>query len=171
MDDLPMSRTIDDRGSTERSSGRKRERAALPLQGLDPQIQAVVEARHADPFAFLGMHQTPGGLYVRAILPGAEAMDVIDVDAGKVAAQGVRLHPDGFFVALSERSEPFRYRLRVQWGGNWHEFEDIYRFSPVLGELDIHLLVEGNHLASYQKLGAQPIVHEGIEGVTFAVWA
>ena len=41
----------------------------------------------------------------------------------------------------------------------------------MLGELDLHLLVEGNHLASYQKLGAHPIVHEGVEGVGFAVWA
>ena len=70
-----------------------------------------------------------------------------------------------------ERREPFRYRLRVRWGSGWHEFDDVYRFPPVLGELDIHLLVEGNHLASYRKLGAHPIVHDGVEGVAFAVWA
>ena len=52
-----------------------------------------------------------------------------------------------------------------------HEFDDVYRFPPVLGELDIHLLVEGNHLASYRKLGAHPVIHDGVEGVAFAVWA
>ena len=52
-----------------------------------------------------------------------------------------------------------------------HEFYDIYSFPPVLGELDIHLLAEGNHLASYRKLGAHPMVHEGVEGIAFAVWA
>ena len=51
------------------------------------------------------------------------------------------------------------------------EFDDIYRFPPVLGELDLHLLAEGNHFASYRKLGAHPLVHEGVEGVAFAVWA
>ena len=51
------------------------------------------------------------------------------------------------------------------------EFDDIYRFPPVLGELDLYLLAEGNHLASYKKLGAHPILHEGVEGVAFAVWA
>jgi len=61
--------------------------------------------------------------------------------------------------------------LRTSSGGIQHEFEDIYRFPPVLGELDIHLLVEGNHLASYQKLGAHLFVHEGVEGVAFALWA
>ena len=80
--------------------------------------------------------------------------------------------PAGLFVAsLADRREPFRYRLRVRWGAHEQEFEDVYRFPPVLGELDIHLLVEGNHLASYQKLGAHPVVHEGVEGVAFAVWA
>ena len=72
---------------------------------------------------------------------------------------------------MADRRELFRYRLRVRWGGHEQEFDDVYRFGPVLGELDLHLLVEGNHLASYQKLGAHPIVHEGVEGVAFAVWA
>src|SRR5262249_19097669 len=34
-----------------------------------------------------------------------------------------------------------------------------------------YLLAEGNHLASYRKLGAHPLLHEGVEGVSFAVWA
>ncbi len=33
------------------------------------------------------------------------------------------------------------------------------------------MLAEGNHLGSYHKLGAHPLVHQGIEGVAFAVWA
>src|ERR1051325_2890753 len=82
------------------------------------------------------------------------------------------IHPAGVFVAsMPDRNAPFRYRLRVWRGGHWHEFDDIYRFPPVLGELDIHLLVEGNHLASYQKLGAHALLHDGVEGVAFAVWA
>jgi 1,4-alpha-glucan branching enzyme len=145
---------------------------ARTTRRLDPQVQAVVDARHTDPFGFLGMHQDSSGLHVRTILPGAEAMEVVEADTGNVAAHGTELHPVGFFVAdMQERSKPFSYRLRVRWGGHWHEFEDIYRFAPVLGELDIHLLVEGNHLASYQKLGAHPVTHEGVEGVAFAVWA
>jgi 1,4-alpha-glucan branching enzyme len=74
-------------------------------------------------------------------------------------------------ATIADRQEPFRYRLRVSSGGIQHEFDDVYRFPPVLGELDIHLLVEGNHLASYQKLGAHLFVNEGVEGVAFALWA
>jgi 1,4-alpha-glucan branching enzyme len=139
---------------------------------LDPAIEAIVEARHGDPFAFLGMHATPEGLCVRAMLPAAEALAVVDAATGEVAAVAVRLHPAGFFAAVMPgRREPFRYRLRMRAGGVSQEFEDIYRFKPVLGELDIHLLTEGNHLISYRKLGANPITHEGVEGVAFAVWA
>src|SRR5439155_5813254 len=105
-------------------------------------------------------------------LPDANAMAVVDSASGTVVAEGERIHPAGLFVAaMPERSEPFRYRLRARRGTHWHELDDIYRFPPVLGELDVHLLVEGNHLASYQKLGAHPIVHDGVEGIAFAVWA
>jgi len=38
-------------------------------------------------------------------------------------------------------------------------------------DLDLHLFGEGNHHHIYQKLGAHPIVHEGVRGTQFAVWA
>lgn len=142
------------------------------LRQLDPGILAIVEARHGDPFAILGMHQTAAGVCVRAMLPAAQEMAVFDAATGQVVARGERIHPDGFFVAtIAGRKQPFRYRLQVLTGGIRREFHDIYSFQPVLGELDIYLLREGNHLASYRKLGAHTCLHEGIEGVAFAVWA
>ncbi|HTV90445.1 MAG TPA: 1,4-alpha-glucan branching protein GlgB [Stellaceae bacterium] len=137
-----------------------------------PDAEAIVAGRHGDPFAFLGMHETAGGLYVRAFLPEAETMAVVESAGSEVVAEAERIHPAGLFAAsMPERRQPFRYRLRVEWGGHRQEFDDVYRFPPVLGDLDLHLLVEGNHLASYRKLGAHPIVHDGAEGVAFAVWA
>jgi 1,4-alpha-glucan branching enzyme len=142
------------------------------LRQSDPEIQSIVEVRHSDPFSFLGMHQTGDGVCVRAILPTAQEMAVLDSATGQVVAKGERVHPDGFFVAtIADRKHPFRYRLHVLSGGVRHEFYDIYSFTPVLGELDVYLLREGNHLTSYQKLGAHSLLHEGIEGVAFAVWA
>jgi 1,4-alpha-glucan branching enzyme len=138
----------------------------------DAQVEAIVGARHDNPFSYLGMHCTAGGICVRAMLPQAEKMAVVDAATGAIAAEGARVHPDGLFVAtLTGRREPFRYRLRIASRDIESEFDDVYRFSPVLGELDIHLLAEGNHLASYQKLGAHPIVHDGVEGIAFALWA
>ena len=82
------------------------------------------------------------------------------------------MHPAGLFVAgMPGRMSRSATALRALWDGEWHEFDDIYRFPPVLGDLDLHLLAEGNHLASYQKLGAHPLVHDEVAGVAFAVWA
>jgi 1,4-alpha-glucan branching enzyme len=152
-------------------AGRVDAPTAAPLLP-DAEVVAFVEARHGDPFAVFGMHKTAAGVAVRAMLPGVRQMFVIESATGEIAAEGVRVHPDGLFVAeIADRRELFRYRLRVASGGVAREFDDIYRFAPVLGELDIYLLAEGNHFASYTKLGAHPIRHEGAEGVVFAVWA
>ena len=41
----------------------------------------------------------------------------------------------------------------------------------MLGELDIHLLVEGNHLRIFEKLGSHTTTVDGVDGTSFAVWA
>ena len=84
-----------------------------------PEVEAIVAGQHGDPFAFLGMHKRSAGLYVRAFLPDAEEVAVVDAASGEVAGRGERLHPAGLFVAsLPEHKTPFRYRLRVLRGGN-----------------------------------------------------
>jgi 1,4-alpha-glucan branching enzyme len=41
----------------------------------------------------------------------------------------------------------------------------------LLTEHDIYLFKEGSHFSLYNKLGAHPLVHEGVKGTLFAVWA
>jgi 1,4-alpha-glucan branching enzyme len=145
-------------------------RAAAP--SVDPEIAAIVAARHGDPFSFLGMHEDGDGFVVRAMLPGATSVAVVDAQSGDAVADAAPLHPDGLFLArLPGRKARFPYRLRAQWSDETREFDDAYRFPPVLGDLDLHLLVEGRHLDSYRRLGAHAITMEGIAGVAFAVWA
>ena len=134
-------------------------------------VAALREASRADPFAVLGMHRDGNAVVVRAFLPWADEVAVVDAASGKIAGPLRRLDEDGFFAATIRRRTPFRYRLRVVAAGSAAEFEDIYRFPPVLGDLDVHLLAEGTHLSSHAKLGAHPIVHDGIDGIAFAVWA
>jgi 1,4-alpha-glucan branching enzyme len=43
--------------------------------------------------------------------------------------------------------------------------------AVLLTEYDLHLLGEGTHYRSYDKLGAHVIEHEGQRGTRFAVWA
>jgi 1,4-alpha-glucan branching enzyme len=138
----------------------------------DSDLEAIAGGRHGDPFGFLGMHPAGRGFIVRAMLPQADQVAVVAADSGEILTTAGRAHKAGLFVAvLPDLKERVPYRLRARIGGKWREFDDIYRFSPVLGDLDLHLLGEGNHLDSYRKLGAHPIVHEGVAGVAFVVWA
>jgi len=41
----------------------------------------------------------------------------------------------------------------------------------LLTDFDVHLFKEGNHFNLFNKLGAHPVVADGIEGTYFAVWA
>jgi 1,4-alpha-glucan branching enzyme len=42
---------------------------------------------------------------------------------------------------------------------------------PLITDDDVYLFNEGNHFRLYQKLGAHPLTHEGVDGTYFAVWA
>jgi len=138
------------------------------------QIEAVLTADATDPFGILGMHTPQGGgpVEVRVFRPHADSIEVIDPAAGGVVGALTKLDPAGFFAGrLPGYSEWFPYRLRVTEFGCTHDIDDPYRFGPYLGELDCHLLAEGNHLRTFERLGAHPTEMEGVRGVAFAVWA
>lgn len=140
---------------------------------LDNAAQAIVNADYHDPFSYLGMHGGgKGGLSVRAFIPGAGSIDVIDAKTGKVVAEMTRTDPSGLFnVHLAKRKKRFAYRLRVTSGDHVRVIDDPYGFAPVLNETDRHLLAEGTHYRSFDKLGAHVMTIDGVSGVLFAVWA
>jgi 1,4-alpha-glucan branching enzyme len=133
-------------------------------------VTSVVTGDHPDPFSFLGMHPSKGGGYVvRVFLPGARTVEVVSYD-GDALGELERIHPDGLFTGPVAEMVP--YRLLIAWeGGGEAEVEDPYRFPAVLGEQDLYLFGEGNHLRLYEKFGAHPIEFEGVAGTSFAVWA
>lgn len=135
-------------------------------------VAALMAGDHSDPFSVLGMHQHEGKLVVRAMLPGAATVAVIDIKSGRTLASLDRIDgSDVFAVVIPRRKNPFAYRLRVDWGSHEQELEDPYRFPPILGEMDVWLLAEGTHYRPYEKLGAHLAEIDGVAGVSFAVWA
>jgi 1,4-alpha-glucan branching enzyme len=138
------------------------------------EVESLLNAEHSDPFHILGAHivewKKKPAVAVRAYLPGAEQVWVRR-DSELLPSQ--RIHVDGFFEAVfPNEAQVFPYRLRARYGeGNEPEFEDPYRFPPVLSEFDLYLLGEGTHSKSYEKLGAHLIEVDGVSGVVFAVWA
>jgi len=132
-------------------------------------LDALIEGRNADPFALLGPHEGPGGTFLRALVPGAEAVTVFDL-SGKALGELPNVDPRGLFEgAVAGLVQPVKYHARGS-GAEWW-ITDPYSFGPVLGPLDDFLMGEGNHFRLYDKMGAHLIEHQGVAGVHFAVWA
>ncbi|WP_312665117.1 1,4-alpha-glucan branching enzyme, partial [Pantoea sp. CTOTU49201] len=127
---------------------------------------------YADPFSLLGMHQTAEGLEVRALLPDASDVWVIETNTGRKCAQLTCLDSRGFFCGvIPRRKNLFGYQLAVNWHGQQNLIDDAYRFGPLLEEMDAWLLGEGTHLRPYETLGAHGTTIDGVHGTRFAVWA
>jgi 1,4-alpha-glucan branching enzyme len=135
---------------------------------LSPEAYAIVEGTHSDPFRYLGLHTEDGDPVVRIFLPDATEVAVIDERGRERTLK--RIHDAGLFAGhLGEQLR--RYHVRARFGDNVVELEDPYRFPPILSDLDLHLLGEGTHMHLYEKLGAHPLVFDGVPGVAFAVFA
>ncbi len=138
---------------------------------LSAGARAILDGRSNDPFGYLGMHKAGNNLCVRVFLPWARRLRVIDAASGDVAGELARIHDEGLWSGMLGPRPRFQYRLRAEGALGTSEFPDIYGFSPVLGDLDIHLLAEGTHHESYNVMGAHCREHDGVAGVSFAVWA
>jgi 1,4-alpha-glucan branching enzyme len=137
----------------------------------DALLQALAEARHADPFGVLGPHVESGGVVIRAIVPTADRVTV--TRNGSSPIDMTRRHPSGIFEAtIAGATEIPDYRLRVLFhGGTTGEIDDPYRYGRVLSDYDLYLFGEGKHTRIYDQLGAHPMTVGNAAGVHFAVWA
>jgi 1,4-alpha-glucan branching enzyme len=135
-------------------------------------INQIISGHYADPFSLLGMHLIGHSVEVRALLPDADNVWVIDGKNGHKIAELSCLDPRGFFSGvIPRRRKLFAYQLRVRWGKTEHIIDDPYRFGTLLPDIDVWLLAEGTHLRPYEKMGAHLCTLDGVEGVSFAVWA
>ena len=143
------------------------------------EVTSLCRGEHGDPFSVLGLHtDSKGRLWLRSLQPGAKAVSAIDPESGQVIVELAQRKIDvlgedsGFFEAsILGHNRFFDYRLRVEWPGGVQETDDPFRFSTVLGELDVWLLAEGSHLRPFERLGAHLREIDGVKGTAFAVWA
>ena len=139
---------------------------------ITTQISAIENAQHNQPHQLLGLHADDTGyLTIRCFAPEADSVSVFAKNTKKVIATINTRTPAGFFEKKLRRKKHFDYLLELSIDGKKVKVEDPYAFAPVLGELDIHLLSEGNHLHPYNILGAHVKTINGVKGVSFAVWA
>src|SRR5687767_3107546 len=158
-------------------------------------IGPVIYGYHENPFEILGPHEIEQSgrraVAVRAYLPEAQRAWVVDAAHGATRPMR-RIHPAGLYEAvcpievdganctnksacspaLASRPALQNYQLRVTYkSGETHTMHDPYAFAPMLTDYDLHLLGEGTHWRSYERLGAHLRTVDGVAGVNFAVWA
>ncbi|QQA41877.1 1,4-alpha-glucan branching protein GlgB [Pelagovum pacificum] len=139
---------------------------AIRTQPIDAETaEALAEARHPEPCAVLGPHPSGKSFIVTALDPWAD--ELFAVSEGKRHALARIAGP-----VFSGKVPSDEYRLLGvgEDGATW-EYDDAYRYGPVMTEFDEYLLGEGTHQRLWEALGARVIDHEGASGTCFAVWA
>ena len=142
-------------------------------------VENLVNGRYfGDPFSVLGMHHSVDEdgqklIFIRTVQPQAKKVEIIDPKTKNVIDTMRLVHPNGLFQSdFGGHDNFFPYLFRITlYNGQTYETEDVYRFWPVLGDMDLYLFNEGTHYRSYEKLGAHLIRHQGVEGASFAVWS
>jgi 1,4-alpha-glucan branching enzyme len=138
-----------------------------------PEVLALLEARHGNSFGFLGRQRLADGRAVgRTFQPTAlRAWFWGEGSASGVEAE--KAHHYGLFdLLLTEEQMSGRYEWEYESfdGARWR-VRDPYSFGPLLGDQDMYYFKEGTHRRLYDCLGAHPKRLDGVEGMQFAVWA
>lgn len=136
------------------------------------EIARLISLRHHDPHQLLGVHAIEKGWVVRVYKPDASGVWLRRTGQADLELKQT-VGPVGFFEGeFASKEYPRGYRIKVAYPSGIEEVHlDPYAFAPTLGELDLYLFGEGRHWQLWEKLGAHRMVVEGVEGVSFSVWA
>ena len=132
-------------------------------------IEAIIYSEHDNPHDVLGTHETEDGTLVCAYCPKAVSATLTYKN------KDVEMYMEdegGFFATFVDakkiKSHTFTFTLD---GGKTETCGDPYAFAPYITSQDEELFSKGIHYDIYEKLGAHPMVIDGVEGTYFAVWA
>ncbi len=146
----------------------------LPKYKENYHINLIIDAKHHNPFSFLGFHQenTEKGLdelnVFRSFLPYASE---VSVKTKKGWRKAKKTHDVGFFEWRGAHEVRVPCEIRIKQNDQIFETLDVYSFSPMITSDELHLFGEGNLKEAYKTLGAQFCENQGVPGVRFAVWA
>ena len=136
------------------------------------QAQLIIQAKHHDAFAYLGLHQQAEEYVFRAFLPYAEKVN-IKIGSKWVACS--RIDNAGLYEWHGKLSAKAAAKqpclLSIEANGQTTEVVDTYSFTPTLSNQELHLFGEGSLNQAYNTFGANIITHQGVVGTRFAVWA
>jgi 1,4-alpha-glucan branching enzyme len=145
---------------------------------LPEDLHPLLECRHSDPHRILGIRSNDAvgadsQSMARVFHPGALSIVLQGCDGRSLPL--TKVHEEGLFEAPSPAgfpASPEGYRIEATFAdGTSFSYADPNAFAPTLGEVDLYLLGQGEHLEAYRVLGAHLRTIKGITGTSFAVWA
>ncbi|TDW31253.1 1,4-alpha-glucan branching protein GlgB [Cryobacterium psychrophilum] len=158
---------------------KKAKKSAPTVDPVAPHVlESVAAGRYYNPHAVLGQHALVQAgvsdpiVVIRALRPLAtEVFAILSTGAHvELAHIGYGVWQGVSTVSFQDYTLEARYASAAPWIS-----EDPYRFSPTIGELDLHLIGEGRHERLWDVLGAHQREHlgvsESVAGTAFAVWA
>ncbi|HQN65806.1 MAG TPA: 1,4-alpha-glucan branching protein GlgB [Methylophilus sp.] len=131
-------------------------------------LQLILDAKHHDPFAYLGLHQEGKKYVFRAFLPYATKVS-LKTQTGWVELE--RTHHHGFYEWHGNQAPDTPCLIKIQIGQQEIITYNTYSFLPVISEDDLHLFGEGQLNQAYTSFGARMMEHQGVKGTRFSVWA
>ncbi|MCR5608397.1 MAG: 1,4-alpha-glucan branching protein GlgB [Lachnospiraceae bacterium] len=143
------------------------------LQGYIDWIQydELISQVNNYPHKLLGSHEVDGHQIIAAYRPDAEYVKVTDLNNENPNYMD-RVDDNGFFALYLDKKVYDEYLLEIKYpDGTIINIRDPYSFEPVISTMDLYLFAESNHYEIYKKLGAHPMVVDGVEGTLFSVWA
>ncbi len=136
------------------------------------ELKKITSAKCANIYDYLGIHKCDGGVVVRAYICDANVCWVVNARTGE-KTQMQKLDSSGFFEAFFKgKRVAFKHYFEVEdYRGNIRRVEDCYAFEPTLSDYDVYLIGKADDRKIYEKLGSHFRKINGVEGVSFAVWA
>lgn len=136
------------------------------------ELEALVHARHDNPFRVLGAHRAGNTRVVRTLQPGAERVELVSRDGARSLGELQHHGDQGLYGLFSGTvADDADYLLRIHWTGSVQDIEDTYAFGALLSDEQLRRLAEGDAGAVLECLGSRRITVDGVAGVRFAVWA
>ncbi len=135
-------------------------------------LQLLAESRHHSPHSILGLHQDGKDWVIRALRPFAKSVTA----KSKKESYELTHRFGGVWEYQGKGKLPGDYRLIASYESapDWVS-DDPYRYLPMIGDLDLHLIGEGRHEQLWQALGAHHVEQSDslgdTSGVSFTVWA
>ena len=134
-------------------------------------IEELVYSEAAEPGRLLGPHLVDEGLLIQAFIPHADEISVKLASGGKLYPME-KQDDAGFFAVLIPRKTKAAYTLVVTYEtGVTAEVADPYAFPSQYKDEDLKKFAAGIYYDVYKKMGAHPMVIDGVAGTNFSVWA